>query len=685
MGCRSFSGLEGILVLGILSLALIATAGCGGGGGSGLPVASGGGAPLAMNGVVHGGQNPVAAAEVFAYQAGSSGYGRGDVKLACTTSNSVGEFSFGSTAPVCAGTGLPAAFSCPVTGSPNLYLLAVGGNPGGGANAALVMMAVLGNCNSVAANSFVTINEVTTSASTWALQQFMNCASGSVNGAASGCGVNSRDIGASATNATGLANALALVGNLVNLGTGLAQNSVGGTTAPTQEINTLADILQDCVNSTGAASTACNNLFTCAVPGAKPGTGNSAPCTLPTGASVPADTLTAALDIARNPVNNAVALFNLTSKAPAFTPVLGAAPSAWIVALNYTNSGMKAPDGIAIDAAGDAWLVNIAASSVIKLSPTGNSLNGVTGYTGGGLNSPLTIAIDPAGNAWIVNNNFPTTSVTELSSIGAAINNFTGNGINDAVDDAIDGQGNAWIVNGAITGQAADAVEISPSGKFKSGASGYTGADLTTPNAIAIDAAGNAWITNEFPGSVLEIGPAGSFLSPHGGYTGGAIGEPRAISIDPAGHVWGSSFIDDSTISIIFQLSSSGVPLPPLAGIAGGGMDTVYAIAIDSAGNSWVANCGKGCFGTLPSSITEISSSGVIVSPTAGCPNGPNCGFISGGINGAQRIAIDAAGDVWASNTAGNSITEFAGAASPVLTPKSECLELNTGHAVCLP
>jgi hypothetical protein len=79
MGCRSFSGLGGILVLGILSLALIVTAGCGGGGGSGLPIASGGGAPIATNGVVHGGQNPVAGAEVFAYQAGSSGYGRGDV------------------------------------------------------------------------------------------------------------------------------------------------------------------------------------------------------------------------------------------------------------------------------------------------------------------------------------------------------------------------------------------------------------------------------------------------------------------------------------------------------------------------------------------------------------------------------------------------------------------------------
>ncbi len=233
---------------------------------------------MALGGEVHGGQNPVSAAQVFAYQAGSGGYGKGDLKIACTTTNAGGQFSFGSSSPACAGTGLPATLSCPATGSPLLYLLAVGGNPGAGANAALVLMAAVGNCNSLPASSFVAINEVTTVAAVWTLSHFMNCTGGSVNGIIAGCTSNSRDVGASASNAAGLNNAMGLVGNLVNPVSGVARGaSLTGMTPPTAEVNTLADILQNCVNSTGAAATACVDLFSCVTPGAKPGGPGTAP------------------------------------------------------------------------------------------------------------------------------------------------------------------------------------------------------------------------------------------------------------------------------------------------------------------------------------------------------------------------------------------------------------------------
>ena len=181
---------------------------------------------MAINGAVHGGQNPVAGAAVYVYQGGSSGYGRGDVRLACTTTATNGQFSFGSTSPLCTGSGLPAAFSCPASGSPNLYLVAVGGNPGAGTNAALVMMAALGACNGPVVNGFVTVNEVTTAASVWALSQFMNCSGGAVNGPASGCTSNSRDVGAAATNAVGFGNAMALEANLANPSTGAGADHV---------------------------------------------------------------------------------------------------------------------------------------------------------------------------------------------------------------------------------------------------------------------------------------------------------------------------------------------------------------------------------------------------------------------------------------------------------------------------
>jgi hypothetical protein len=432
-------------------------AGCGGGGGSALMPADTI-ATVPLSGIVHGGQNPVAGAQVFAYQAGNSGYGKGEKQLACTITNSGGSFNFSGASPACTGTGLPAAFSCPVSGSSLIYLLAVGGSPATGVtNPALVMAAALGNCNALSSSASVTINEVTTVASVWTLSQFMNCSGGLVNGRGGGCTSNSREVGANATNAIGLANAMALTGNLANLNTGQTQTAVSGKTPPTSEINTLADILQDCVNSNGAASTACQNLFSCVVPGAMPKSGNLAPCAVPAGALMPADTLTAALDIALNPVNNVTALFNLTSKTPAFTPTLAAAPSDWTIAMNYTSPGLKQPAGIAVDAAGDAWIANTTGNSVIKLGPTGTFLNGA-GYSG--LSAPLNVAIDLNGNAWATN--FGNSTVTEITP-GGSFHTYMGNGLNGPEGVAIDGAGNAWITsfNGANVVEISFQVQLS--------------------------------------------------------------------------------------------------------------------------------------------------------------------------------------------------------------------------------
>jgi streptogramin lyase len=646
-------------------------AGCGGG--SSAPLSGPGAATVALSGIVHGGQNPVADAQVFAYQAGNSGYGRGEKPLACTITNAGGSFNFSGSSPTCTGTGLPASLSCPASGSPLVYLLAVGGSPASGVtNTALVMSAALGNCNALSSSTSVIINEVTTVASVWTLSQFMNCSSGAVNDGGGGCTANSRELGASATNASGLANAMALGGNIANLSSGQAQSQMGGTTPPTSEINTLGDILQDCVNSNGTASTACRNLFTCVVPGATPKSGNLAPCTVPAGSLVPADTLTAALDIALNPVNNVTTLFNLTSRTPAFTPALAAAPSDWTIALNYTSSGVSNPDSVAIDAGGNAWVTNV--SALLKISPIGAFLNGGAGYTGGGLVGTVAVAIDPAGNVWTAN--FSNSSVTELNSQGAFLSGpggYTGGGLNAPGAIAIDAGGNAWIAN--VNG--ANVTEISPAGEFLSGTGGYIGGGLNAPSAVAIDAAHNAWVTNSGGASVTEIAPSGEFLSGAAGYTAG-LNTPQDVAIDPAGNAW----VSDLNIDTVVELSSSGVLLK---GFTFGGLRAPSGVAIDSAGNAWVANCGIFCLSVGNGSVTEIGAGGGFRSPTQGCPGLSDCGFSGGGIEGPLQLAVDQSGNVWVPNSEGKSITELVGVAGPVLTPISACLKLNTGRAVCLP
>jgi hypothetical protein len=63
-------------------------------------------------------------------------------------------------------------YSC--TGNPLVYIVATGGNPGSGTNTALSLMAALGPCNNLTPSTFISINELTTVASVYALAPFMS-------------------------------------------------------------------------------------------------------------------------------------------------------------------------------------------------------------------------------------------------------------------------------------------------------------------------------------------------------------------------------------------------------------------------------------------------------------------------------------------------------------------------------
>ena len=647
----------------LMLLLLPLLAGCGGSSGSGGTVAASG-----LKGKVTGGgaQNPIGGARVTLYAMGSSGYGVGATTLSSATSDNGGAFTFGS-------------YTCPA-GNPQTYVIATGGNPGSGTNNAIGLMALTGPCNSLSASTFVMVNELTTVAAQYALAQFSDA--------------TGQDFGSSSTNATGLNNAVSLAagssgdgtdGDLVTSylltggtpsNTGVAApfwaasgaseaNCTGSTPAVNcdglEQMDTIANILAQCINNTepssplpscASAAGACNILFAC------------------TGTPVAGTTLEAVHQMASNPAANVSSIFNVqgTPASAPFTPAKSAAPNAWTLALNYTGGGLSAPSGIAIDAAGNAWVANIPSiqslgNSLSEFSSGGSAISGSSGYTGGGLSEPDAIAIDASGHVWAAN--YGANSLSEFSSGGSAISGpsgYTGGGLNGPQGIAIDAAGNAWVANhnhGSIS-------EFSSGGSALSG-SGYTGGGLNGPVGIAIDAAGNAWVANSGGNSLSEFSSGGSALS-GSGYTGGGLNGPAGIAIDALGNAWVANSGGELGISIS-EFSSTGAAISRNSGYTGGGLRGPQGIAIDAAGNAWVANYNHG-------SISEFSSAGSALSGS---------GYTGGGLNGPQGIAIDAAGNAWVANLGGNSLSEFIGAARPVLTPLVACLTQATPSAVCLP
>ncbi len=301
---RSSSWLSSRLHIAAVALscaAALSLTGCGmAGGGTAAAPTLGSNGGLTISGTVHGGQQPVVGASITLYAAGKTATASAarSMLTQSVSSDASGNFSI---------TGL---YSCQT--SDQVYIVASGGNAGAGNNSAIRLMAALGPCSTLLANAsstFINIDEVTTVGSVYALASYMT---GYAN-VGSDPSTPSTD-----TLAALFANTKAMVDT--THGVALA-TSQGNGIVPQTTINSLANSLAACVNSTAANSTSCSDLFT---------------DTTVTG-SVPADTLQAALNLAHYPATNPSQVYVLAGSSPPFQPSLTAAPASYALTVAHPS------------------------------------------------------------------------------------------------------------------------------------------------------------------------------------------------------------------------------------------------------------------------------------------------------------------------------------------------------------
>ena len=447
--------------VGLTGLAMVALAGCGGG--SVGVVKNNPVTPAVFSGPhgeAYGGQQPVVNMTLTLYAAGSAGYGSAATNvfasesLTAPTTNASGAFSF------------PAGWHC-INGTDQVYLVGTGGEPfaannGGQTNLNLGLMVALGTCSNLNSGTHIHMNELTTVAAVWALAPFMT-----------GNTTSYTNVGTSATNAVGLGLAFEAAAQVVSTSAGTVPGTLpAGAVVPTVELNSLADILEGCMNSAGGTEndgSACGTLF------------KYAPAA---GGAYPTDTITAAMNIAQNPAQNVGNLWGIITPSSAFQPALSQAPNAWTVAIEYTGGGLNAPTTIAVDQKGQVWVGNSGSDAVSLFDNLGNSLLSTTGTTLGG--TPGGIAIDLTGNAWVTAGN---DTLYELSTSGAQTQAYTGNGLNLPTSIAIDPSSNVWVVN---SGGGANSVSAFTSTGVALSGSPFTGAGIASPAGIAINGNANA-------------------------------------------------------------------------------------------------------------------------------------------------------------------------------------------------
>ncbi|MDE1160693.1 MAG: hypothetical protein PW792_01970 [Acidobacteriaceae bacterium] len=648
-----------------LGISLIALAGCGAGMHTvSSPETAG---SISITGKLYGGQQPVTGAAVYLYAASTSGYGAASVSLLDpiasaanrgTTNVTLDTNNNGYVTTDGSGTfNLTGDYNC--TAGQYVYLLAQGGNPGlaaGTTNPNISLMSALGSCSFLRDNAAainVNVNEVTTVAAAYALAQFMtsptNLGYSSPSGTLPG-------------NALGLTNAFGMINNLVNFTTGTSPGSgqpvAGGNfaglpsnlTIPSTTINTLANVLANCVNSDPSTSTACSTLFALA----KSSTG-----------STPSDTAQAILNIAHNPGNNVGAIFNQSAAIAPFPTALSTAPNDWNLLVKVTGGGLNYPDQLAADSQGNIWAANNASTSsaVTKISPTGAFLSGTTGFTGGGIAGAYGIAIDASDNAWVTNAASGKGGISKISSTGIATGPFTGGSLSTSSTPrgiAIDAAGSIWALaqasgTGGLNVFASD-------GTLTNGPIDVGGITTTSqPYGLSINHAGEFWAANRISNTIARLTSTGTAVS-GSPYSGSSISAPFALAFDSSSNAWIANY-GSSTIT---ELDNTGANAPGSPFNGGGQLNAPAFVAIDGLNTVWVANysttSATGC-------ISQLDSTGNLLSPVC---------YGKGSLPYPHGLAIDPSGNLWVGTGSTSSLLFLVGAAAPVITPMN--VATNGGH-----
>jgi streptogramin lyase len=574
-----------------------------------------------------GGKQAIVGAHIYLFAANTSGWGQASTSLlnptkpgvshdkdgAYVTSSSTGNFSF---------TGL---YTC--TPGQQVYVYASNGNPGFSGvviNPVIGMLATFGTCpasgNFAGQISSFVINEVSTVATAYSLAGFMTDPTH----------VSSSN---SANALNGLANAFNNYNNLVDLETGTAKanNDAGNGFIPQAKINSLANLLVPCINSTGSG-TACNTLFAATRPSAND--------------PLPANTAAAVLNMAHNPGLNVATLFKIAAANSPYLPTLTSAPNDWTLSITFFSDDMPGPYYPAIDSQGNLWVPGYASNNLTEFAPMGYVL---LATRAAGINQPFAVAIDAQDSPWVVNFTPGATTISQLLNNGNPITTTPYACGTSCFFPAFDPSGNLWVSGTDHT------TVISSSGSKVS-------SFLTDAYAsgIAIASNGSGWTLGHKSAFYHLTLPSSStrLTQPLTATTGNDV---TPVAIDSTDNVWFAS----SRNNTLGKADPNGAMVSAAGGYTGGGLSGPAGIAIDGSNRVWVANRDA-------SSISEFSNSGTALSPTTGFGTDS---YVSDGVNiglsGPRGIAIDPSGNVWVANFTYNSVTEFVGIATPVATPIS--------------
>ena len=281
--------------------------------------------------------------------------------------------------------------------------------------------------------------------------------------------------------------------------------------------------------------------------------------------------------------------------------ILPAAAQVTFSSLQRTlNQTIAAPEGVAVDAAGNVYVSDTNTNSVYEIVAVNGVIpagNATVKMLAAGFTSPYGLAVDASGDVYVAD----TVAVKEILAVNGVIPASPtvvslGSGFSYPIGVAVDGSGNVYVADfSTVTEMLAvgGSVPTATAPVMVTLASSANG--FSSPAGVAVDGNGNVYVADGGGGLVGEILAVNGSIpaSPTTRVLASGFGYPQGVAVDPAGNVYVAA---GSALDEIVAVNGS-IPFgSPTILSLGTGFSATFGVAANGVGNVVADILGNGVY-----------------------------------------------------------------------------------------